>query len=80
MAAPGEAPSQALSRRGWAFMCQRCQAFDTLDWLSPSPIGAFIADPPLGGPAPERPEIGAATDVDRPNPEGQSTIRPDGIV
>jgi HemY protein len=54
----------------WTPMCQRCQAFDTLEWLSPSPIGAFIADPPLGGPAPERPELAAATDVDRPNPQG----------
>jgi len=54
----------------WTPMCQRCQAFDTLEWLSPSPIGAFIADPPLGGPPPEPPEIGAATDVDRPNPQG----------
>ena len=53
----------------WTPMCQRCQAFDTLEWLSPSPIGAFIADPPLGGPAPERPELGGGTDVDRPNPE-----------
>jgi HemY protein len=46
----------------WAPMCQRCQAFDTLDWLSPSPIGAFIAETPLGGPAPERRELGIATD------------------
>ena len=55
---------------GWTPMCQRCQAFDTLEWLSPSPIGAFIADQPLGGPPPEPPELGGTTDVDRPNPQG----------